>query len=159
MIFDCFFVGLRYVFCTSLNLKLLCQFCKSKQNQFHVCNLYKTQKLTKTIFSNFGLIEETLDLIVSCLNKQYMTNRTIFSPVKMKYGWNFSISGLKIMVKSGLKKIFLKFLHALTMSFLLLNLYCWSKFLLSMRYLNSFNRKWQAHGGISEIFLLDYFSP
>ena len=32
------------------------------------------------------------------------------------------------MVKSGLEKIFLKFLHALTMSFLLLNLYFWSKF-------------------------------
>ena len=50
-----------------------------------------------------------------------MTNPTIVSPVKMEYGWNFSISGLKMMVKSGLEKIFLKFLHALTMSFLLLN--------------------------------------
>ena len=39
----------------------------------------------------------------------------------MVYGWNFSISGLKMMMKSGLGKIFLKFLHALTMSFLLLN--------------------------------------
>ena len=43
-----------------------------------------------------------------------MTNPTIESPVKMEYGWNFSISGLKMMVKSGLEKIFLKFLHALT---------------------------------------------
>ena len=50
-----------------------------------------------------------------------MTNPTIVSPVKVEYGWNFSISGLKMMVKSGLEKIFLKFLHALTMSFLLLN--------------------------------------
>ena len=33
-------------------------------------------------------------------------------PVKMEYGWNFSISGLKMMVKSGLEKIFLKLLHA-----------------------------------------------
>ena len=32
-----------------------------------------------------------------------------------------TIFGLKVMVKSGLEKIFLKFLHALTMSFLLLN--------------------------------------
>ena len=39
----------------------------------------------------------------------------------MEYGWNFSISGLKFLMKSGLGKIFLKFLHALTMSFLLLN--------------------------------------
>ena len=40
-----------------------------------------------------------------------MTNLTIVSLVKMEYGGNFSISGLKMMVKSGLEKIFLKFLH------------------------------------------------
>ena len=58
-------------------------------------------------------------------NTQYMTNLTIVYPVKMEYGWNLGISGLKMMVKRGLEKIFLKFLHALTMSFLLilLNLY------------------------------------
>ena len=50
-----------------------------------------------------------------------MTNSTLVSPVKMEYGRNFSISGLKMMMKSGLGIIFLKFLHALTMSFLLLN--------------------------------------
>ena len=55
-----------------------------------------------------------------------MTNSTLVSPVKMEYGWNFSISGL--MMKSGVGKIFLKFLHVLTMLFLLLNLYFWSKF-------------------------------
>ena len=33
----------------------------------------------------------------------------------------FNISDLKMMMKSGLGKIFLKFLHALTMPFLLLN--------------------------------------
>ena len=62
------------------------------------------------------------------INTQYMTNSTLVSPVKMEYGWNFSISGLKIMMKSGLGKIFLKFLYALTMLFLLPNLYFWSKF-------------------------------
>ena len=36
------------------------------------------------------------------------------SSVKMEYGWNLSISGQKMTVKSGLEKIFLKFLHALT---------------------------------------------
>ena len=36
----------------------------------------------------------------------YMTNPTIVYPVKMEYGWNFRISGLKMMVKSGLEKIF-----------------------------------------------------
>ena len=45
-------------------------------------------------------------------NTQYMTNPTIVSPVKLEYGWNVSISGLKKMVKSGLEKIFLKFLYA-----------------------------------------------
>jgi hypothetical protein len=59
--------------------------------------------------------------ICSLINTQYMTNSTLVSPAKMEYGWNFSISGLKMIMKSGLGKIFLKFLHALTMSFLLLN--------------------------------------
>ena len=34
-------------------------------------------------------------------------------PVKMEYGEIFIIFGLKMMVKSGLEKIFLKFFHAL----------------------------------------------
>ena len=42
---------------------------------------------------------------------QYMANPTIVYMVKMEYGWNFSISGLKM--KSGLEEIFLKFLHSL----------------------------------------------
>ena len=43
-----------------------------------------------------------LDLLI---NTQYMTNPTIFYPVKMEYGWKFSIFGLKMMVKSGLFSI------------------------------------------------------
>ena len=43
--------------------------------------------------------------------------RPLFPPVKMEYGWNFSISGPKIMVKSGLENIFLKFLHFLLNEF------------------------------------------
>ena len=66
--------------------------------------------------------------VASNFNTQYMTNSTLVSPVKMEYGWNFSISGIKMMTKSGPGKIFLKFLHALTMLFLLLNFYFWSKF-------------------------------
>ena len=31
------------------------------------------------------------------INTQYMRNPTIVSPFKMEYGWNFSISGLKMM--------------------------------------------------------------
>ena len=41
-----------------------------------------------------------------------MTNPDISSPVKMEYEWIFSVYGQKMMVKSGLEKIFLKFLHA-----------------------------------------------
>ena len=32
------------------------------KKQLHVCNLYKTCKSTKNWSSNFGLIEETIDL-------------------------------------------------------------------------------------------------
>jgi hypothetical protein len=45
------------------------------------------------------------------LDTQNMTNPTIVCLVKMEYRWNFSISGLKMMVKSGLEFFFLKFLH------------------------------------------------
>ena len=40
-----------------------------------------------------------------------MTNPTIVVSVKMEYGRNFSISGLEMMVKSGLGRMFLKLLH------------------------------------------------
>ena len=40
-----------------------------------------------------------------CINTQNMTNPTIESPVKMEYERNFSISGVKMMMKSGLGKI------------------------------------------------------
>ena len=52
-----------------------------------------------------------------------MTNSILVCPVKIEYVTKNYIFGLKMMVKSGLGKIFLKFLHAHTMSFLLLNLY------------------------------------
>ena len=48
------------------------------------------------------------------IKTQNMTNPTIVSPIKMEYGWNFNISGLKMMVKIGLENIFLKFLHSIT---------------------------------------------
>ena len=53
------------------------------------------------------------------INTQNMTNPTIVSPVKMEYGWNFSIFGLKMNMKSGLGKIFLKFLHIFIIEFVL----------------------------------------
>ena len=63
-------------------------------------------------------------------NTQYMTNSTLVCLVKIEY---VTKNGLKMMVKSGLEKIFLKFFHAHTKSFLLLNLYFWSKLFFSMR--------------------------
>ena len=46
------------------------------------------------------------------VNTQYMTNSTLVCPVKIEYVTKNNIFGLKMMVKSGLEKIFLKFLHA-----------------------------------------------
>ena len=51
---------------------------------------------------------ENTDLFLFYFNTEYMTNLTSFCPVKMDYGWSFSISALKMMAKSGLEKIFLK---------------------------------------------------
>ena len=47
----------------------------------------------------------------SCFNTQYMLNPTIVYLVKKEYGWNISIYGLKMMVKSRLEKMFLNFLQ------------------------------------------------
>ena len=70
----------------------------------------------------FGM-KTSLDKFVQIgFNIQYMTNSTLVCPVKIEYVTKNNIFGLKMMVKSGLGKIFLKFLHAHTMSFLLLNL-------------------------------------
>ena len=45
-------------------------------------------------------------------NTQYMTNSTLACPVKIEYVTKNYIFGLKMMMKSGLEKIILKFLHA-----------------------------------------------
>ena len=41
-----------------------------------------------------------------------MRNSTILCPVKMEYGPEINMFVLKMMMKSALEKIFLKFLHA-----------------------------------------------
>ena len=46
------------------------------------------------------------------LNIQYMRNPDMVYVLKMEYVSKINIFGLKMMVKSGLEKIFLKFLHA-----------------------------------------------
>ena len=57
------------------------------------------------------------------INTSYLTDSYIVFTLKMESLSKIKIFVLKMMVKSGLEKIFLKFLQALTMSFLLLNLY------------------------------------
>jgi hypothetical protein len=78
-----------------------------------------------------------------------MTNSTLVCPVKIEYVTKNNIFGLKMMVKSGLEKIFLKFLYAHTMSFLNTEFVLLIKTPLFYE-VNSFNRKWLAHGGISK---------
>ena len=46
------------------------------------------------------------------INTQYMRNPDIIYVLKMEYVSKINIFGLKMMVKSGLEKIFLKTLHA-----------------------------------------------
>ena len=66
-------------------------------------------------------------------NTQYVTNSTLVYPVNIEYVTKNNIFGLKMMVKSGIAKIFLKFLPAHTMSFLFLILHFSSDLLFSMR--------------------------
>ena len=55
----------------------------------------------------------------SSITTQYMINPTIVYLVKMEYGWNFSISGLRMMVKSGLEKIYFEIPPCAKLFFLL----------------------------------------
>ena len=102
---------------------------QSSQKQKYSEKISKKTKKIQFFLSTLRLWQKNSLILISLkLNTRYMTNSTLVSPVKMEYGWNFSISGLKMVMKSGLGKIFLKFLYALTMLFLLLNLHFWSKF-------------------------------
>ena len=70
------------------------------------------------------------------------------------------ICGLKFQLSyvDMLQDFFWKFLHALTVSFLLNTEFVLLTKIPPFYEVDSFNRKWQAHGGISKIFLLDHFS-
>ena len=46
------------------------------------------------------------------LNTKYDTDSYFVHVLKMEYVSKINVFGLKMMVKSGLEKIFLKFLHA-----------------------------------------------
>ena len=51
-------------------------------------------------------------LVLYLLNTSYLTDSYIVFTLKMESVSKNTIFGLKMMVKSGLEKIFLKFLHA-----------------------------------------------
>ena len=53
----------------------------------------------ETLYHSITLLPiwTSLQLCNRILNTQYMTNSTLVSPVKMEYGWNFNISGLKMI--------------------------------------------------------------
>ena len=76
------------------------------------CRISTQLLLKRTIF--FHLPSWWLNELFQSLNTQYMTNSTLVSPVKMEYVTKNNIFGLKMMMKSGLEKIILKFLHAQT---------------------------------------------
>ena len=80
-----------------------------------------------------------------------MTDSYIIFTLKMESVSKDTIFGLKMMVKSGLEKIFLKFLHAgdYFPSFIKV-----PKITNSLIKLTIF-----LHGGISKIIFLDHFSP
>ena len=48
-------------FVQAVNLKSFCKFFKSNKKQYYIRNMYKARKSTKNLFSNFGLIEKTMD--------------------------------------------------------------------------------------------------
>ena len=56
------------------------------------------------------------------INTSYLTESYIVFTLKMESVSKNTIFGLKMMVKKGLEKLFLKFLHAGRWLFLLLNL-------------------------------------
>ena len=64
----------------------------------------------KLIYARFSLKSKPCGMWPNYHTNMFMTNLTIVYLVQMEYGWNFSISGLKIEIKRGLEKIFMKFL-------------------------------------------------
>ena len=60
-------------------------------------------------FYDFGISSQTYP---SSINTSYLTDSDIIFTLKMESVSKNTIFGLKMMVKSGLEKIFFKFLHA-----------------------------------------------
>ena len=61
---------------------------------------------------DFELFENSIEWQKAAFNTSYFTHSYIVFTLKMESLSKITIFGLKMMVKSGLEKIFLKFLHA-----------------------------------------------
>ena len=57
-------------------------------------------------------VKKVPDLTAATILLQQATDSTLVCPVKMEYGPENDILVLELMMKSGLEKICLKFLHA-----------------------------------------------
>ena len=75
-----------------------CQFVKESQYRHHKCLMYVENLKPKSMSIK--------------LNTSYLTDSYIVFTLKMESVSKNTIFGLKMIVKSGLEKIFLKFLHA-----------------------------------------------
>ena len=104
-----FLIGIKYLGSVLINIRLLLSLFL--HNCPHHCTKLDeaADSIKMWIILEGGFLTQRLSIEISLrnfyiLNTQYMTNSTQVSPVKMEYGWNFSISGLKMMMKSGLEK-------------------------------------------------------
>ena len=96
-------------------------YCKiSSSNMFRLVTCLINKDRKSDDFRNRSSTSKYKSLF---LNTSYLTDSGIVFTLKMESVSKMTFFGLKMMVKSGLEKIILKFLHALTMSFLLLNLH------------------------------------
>jgi len=78
-------------------------------------NVTNVKVLSKKKINVLGFFYAFLVRMTACtlhINTQYMTNSTLVSPVKMEYVTKNNVFGPKMMMKSGLEKFILKFLHA-----------------------------------------------
>ena len=82
---------------------------KIQWNHSWISHVYNLQVVYHGVLSNVWVL---LDLWYKSVNTSYLTDSYIIFTLKMESVSKATIFGLKMMVKSGLEKISLKFLHA-----------------------------------------------
>ena len=75
-------------------------------------NDFKNHAISYITVTYHLIIQSNLKTSYKSLNTQNMKNSNLVYVPKMEYVHKFNSFGLKMMVKSGLEKIILKFLHA-----------------------------------------------